>query len=237
MSNRGVAVDSSACRTTPITSNGGIVPSSLIAAASSSDSNVVATATTTNESTIVDNSNNASVPIAAVSESISNGHTNETSKFVPIKEEEYNDEEDVAVVDDEENLLMTLEEKAQHELDETVMQQPKAIEEAPRLLQAALKDGKVKADESEEEEEKDNAVTATTAAASMAPQIHARVRSLFVISVSRSDSPVVVSGDCCTDEAQHFSFVSYLFFALAIIESNSSGRSIGIFVIEGVGIF
>ena len=83
------------------------------------------------------------------------------------------DEENVEVVeeDEEENLLMSLEEKAEQEADHEI-HQPNAVEEAPRLLQAALKEGQVKADESEEEEEE----KVDVAVPSPEVHVHKRVR-------------------------------------------------------------
>jgi hypothetical protein len=73
-------------------------------------------------------------------------------------DDEEEDQRLEVVPDDEENLLMTLEEEDEKAQHETLvgMNQPKAVEAAPRLLQAALKEGQVKADESEEEEEENN---------------------------------------------------------------------------------
>ena len=83
------------------------------------------------------------------------------------------DEENVEVVeeDEEENLLMSLEEKAEQEANHEI-HQPNAVEEAPRLLQAALKEGQVKADESEEEEEE----KVDVAVPSPEVHVHKRVR-------------------------------------------------------------
>ena len=90
------------------------------------------------------------------------------------EDDEDNVEEVVAAEEDEEeNLLMSLEEKAEQEADHEI-HQPNAVEEAPRLLQAALKEGQVKADESEEEE--DETVAHAAAAASPEVHVHKRVR-------------------------------------------------------------
>lgn len=123
-----------------------------------------------------------------------NGHCNvkETTSSIPMlngnsksdikipegaEDDEDNIEEAVVEEDEEENLLMSLEEKAEQDADHEI-HQPNAVEEAPRLLQAALKDGQVKADESEEDE--DNVAHAAVAA-SPEVHVHKRVRPNDVI--------------------------------------------------------
>ena len=74
--------------------------------------------------------------------------------------------------DEEENLFITLEE--QEKALAAALDQPKAVEAAPRLLQAALKEGQVKADESEEESDKEKEMSPVKVAAPE-PHIHMRV--------------------------------------------------------------
>jgi hypothetical protein len=77
--------------------------------------------------------------------------------------------------DEEENLFMSLEEQEKADAEAAALNQPKAVEAAPRLLQAALKEGQVKADESEEESDKE-AASEQKQPVSPEPHIHKRVR-------------------------------------------------------------
>ena len=128
-----------------------------------------------------------------------------------------NAEEVVVEEDEEENLLMSLEEKAEQEADHEI-HQPNAVEEAPRLLQAALKEGQVKADESEEE---DN-VAHTAVAASPEVHVHKRVRRMMSLAFPSEN---LLSHSLGMKFNVHFNiFVSNLF----------TGKSIGLFTIQGV---
>lgn len=105
-----------------------------------------------------------------------NGHepTMDDCEEVTNESNEEDDVEDTAeedIPDEEENLFLSLEE--QEKATAVVLDQPKALEAAPRLLQAALKGGEVKADESEEESDKEK----DQKPASPEPHIHKRVRS------------------------------------------------------------
>ena len=89
------------------------------------------------------------------------------------KEEEEEEEDEPEAPDEEENLFITLEEQEKAQADALLLkQQPKAVEAAPRLLQAALKEGQVKVDESEEESDTALAVKKPE---SPEPHIHKRV--------------------------------------------------------------
>jgi hypothetical protein len=83
------------------------------------------------------------------------------TKMAPASEDGDIDEEidaDVVseeVVDEEEDLFHTLEEETKVKAMQEIIDQPKAVEAAPRLLQTALKEGQVKADDSEEESDKE----------------------------------------------------------------------------------
>jgi len=70
-------------------------------------------------------------------------------------------------IDEEEKIFIDLEEKQKEEEEKEKAvhphSQPKEIKAAPKLLQAALKKGEVKADESEEESEKEHEVSAKNA--------------------------------------------------------------------------
>lgn len=90
-------------------------------------------------------------------------------------------------LDDEENLFNTLEHEQEEMILASQLYQPKAVASAPRLLQAALKEGQVKADDSEEEsdQEKQAMESGGEAAAAASPEkvaslsdhhIHKRVR-------------------------------------------------------------
>jgi hypothetical protein len=87
------------------------------------------------------------------------------------------EEEEPDVPDDEENLFISLEE--QEKAHAAALEQPKAVEAAPRLLQAALKEGQVKADESEEESDKEKEISPDKNVSSPEPHIHKRVRGRF----------------------------------------------------------
>ena len=120
------------------------------------------------------------------------------------EDDEDNVEEVVAAEEDEEeNLLMSLEEKAEQEADHEI-HQPNAVEEAPRLLQAALKEGQVKADESEEEE--DETVAHAAAAASPEVHVHKRVRPRMSLAFSLRIYFFTQSGGTTSKISFHFDF-------------------------------
>lgn len=104
-----------------------------------------------------------------------NGHAENGAAKISVDDEEDNEEPEPDVPDEEENLFITLEEqeKEAHLADP----QPKAVEAAPRLLQTALKEGQVQADESEEEEE-------AAEEAPPEPHVHKRVRGYNVFEYS-----------------------------------------------------
>jgi hypothetical protein len=113
----------------------------------------------------------------------SDARKSDTSNSVEKDDDENVEDEEMLVKeeddDEEEHLLMSLEEKAEQEADHLMIHQPKTVEEAPKLLQAALKGGQVKADESEEEEEEEEAaedVAHAAVAASPEVHVHKRVR-------------------------------------------------------------
>jgi hypothetical protein len=85
------------------------------------------------------------------------------------------------VVDEEENLFHTLEEETKVKAMQEMVDQPKAVEAAPRLLQTALKEGQVKADDSEEESDKERETKAADSSpdkpASSEHHVHKRVSS------------------------------------------------------------
>jgi hypothetical protein len=83
------------------------------------------------------------------------------------------------VVDEEENLFHTLEEETKVKAMQEIVDQPKAVEAAPRLLQTALKEGQVKADDSEEESDKEREIKADSPdkPASAEHHVHKRVSS------------------------------------------------------------
>jgi hypothetical protein len=96
-------------------------------------------------------------------------------------------------IDDEENFLCSIEkikEEAYVEEAKAHHLQPHRTEDAPRLLQGALKEGVVKADESETEEDEKKDVTDEEASREMGIReikaeehdhhIHARVRIFFI---------------------------------------------------------
>jgi hypothetical protein len=174
MSNPETVGDIGGDETTSI-SNGGTVLTD--------DKKVAATASN-NRSTTPSNGVNGHCNAKEITSSIPmlNGSSKSDIKIPEgTEDDEYIVEEAVVEEDEEENLLMSLEEKAEQDADHEI-HQPNAVEEAPRLLQAALKDGQVKADESEEEE--DNVAHAAVAAS---PEVHVHKR------VRRTMSLVFVS--------------------------------------------
>jgi hypothetical protein len=108
----------------------------------------------------------------------SDARKSDTSNSVEKDDDENVEDEEMLVKeedDEEEHLLMSLEEKAEQEADHLMIHQPKTVEEAPKLLQAALKGGQVKADESEEEEEEE-AVEDVAHAVAASPEVHVHKR-------------------------------------------------------------
>lgn len=84
--------------------------------------------------------------------------------------------EDSDVPDEEENLFLTLEEQKEKEQKEITIHphvQPKAVEAAPRLLQAAIKDGQVRASDSEEDSDKEK-LASSEATKDEQPHYHKR---------------------------------------------------------------
>lgn len=80
----------------------------------------------------------------------------ETAGVTVTEEAGEDDEEEEKVEDDEEEaLFVTLEQQEEEELHRAVDQQPTDIHAAPRLLQKALEEGQVKADDSEEDTPKE----------------------------------------------------------------------------------
>jgi hypothetical protein len=87
--------------------------------------------------------------------------------------EEEDDEEEVP--DEEEQIFISLEQqKEQEDLEEALHPhaQPKDVTAAPVLLQRALKEGQVKADESEEESDKEKKAPVEEAKAPPSPEPH-----------------------------------------------------------------
>jgi hypothetical protein len=111
---------------------------------------------------------------------VTNGHATPMAEFDKVTNDCNEDDgvEDTAeddTPDEEENLFLSLEE--QEKAAAVALDQPKALESAPRLLQAALKGGQVKADESEEESDKEK----DQKPASPEPHIHKRVRTFSLL--------------------------------------------------------
>jgi hypothetical protein len=169
----------------------------------------------------------AAEPTSTNGSLVTNGHTSTKEDCEELtnesnEEDEVEDTAEDETPDEEENLFLSLEE--QEKAAAIALDQPKALEAAPRLLQTALKGGQVKADESEEESDKEK----DQKPASPEPHIHKRVRTFPLLVVTLLP----------------LRFLMNLYFlygdwtnTLTPLFVSVTGKSIGVFALQSVGIF
>ena len=122
-------------------------------------------------------------------------------KVENIADEEDADEEDAndpEVPDEEENLFLELEQEKEKEEQEELLHphaQPKAVEAAPRLLQAALKEGQVRASDSEEESDKEKTASPEKKKEEEEPHYHKRESHLDFLLNKASEYSNFISQD------------------------------------------
>ena len=112
------------------------------------------------------------------------------------------DAEDFDVPDEEENLFILIEKEKEKEIEEEMAHphsQPKTLDAAPRLLQAALKEGQVKNSDSEEESDKERA-TSPEKKEEILPHYHKRESHLDFLLSKASEYSNFISQDL--DELQ-----------------------------------
>lgn len=122
-------------------------------------------------------------------------------KVENIADEEDADGEDAnepEVPDEEENLFLELEQEKEKEDQEELLHphaQPKAVEAAPRLLQAALKEGQVRASDSEEESDKEKTASPEKKKEEEEPHYHKRESHLDFLLNKASEYSNFISQD------------------------------------------
>jgi len=122
-------------------------------------------------------------------------------KVENIADEDDADEEDAdepEEPDEEENLFLELEQEKEKEDQEELLHphaQPKAVEAAPRLLQAALKEGQVRASDSEEESDKEKTASPEKKKEEEEPHYHKRESHLDFLLNKASEYSNFISQD------------------------------------------